>query len=108
MEKRAGGKFSGNHTTLTDLAAILADIAVKLPDVRKISPGFIRMNEGTGRAERRVKFIDKDGGGVLLKIRQNCSVQEVFIMTDDSHKIKLALARAARNRGIHISFQRPS
>lgn len=107
LEKRNGGKFSGNHTTLTDLAAVLADVAVKLPSVRRISPGFISAGQGTGKGERRVKFLDKNGG-VLLVIRQSHTIQDLWIITDDRQETKLAIARAARDMNVAISFQKPS
>ena len=106
MQKRCGGKFGGDHTTFIDLAAVMTDIAVGISSVRKISAGYIQVTP-EARGERRVKFIDKNGG-VLLKVRQSCSVQEVLLITDNLQEVKLFLARAARNMGVHISFKKPS
>lgn len=100
---RQGGKFGGGHTTLIDLAILLADIADARPEVTKISPGFISCGTGVGGGERSVKILDMRGG-ILLKVRQNRSVQEVRIITRNPHETKLAIAREARNNDVRISF----
>lgn len=107
LEKRSGSKFGGDHSTLIDLAAELADIAVRLPEVKRISPGFIQSGQSVTGGDRRVKFADMNGG-LLLKVRQSRSVQEIRILTDQLHVVRLALARAARDMGVSISFQKPS
>jgi hypothetical protein len=100
---RQGGKFGGGHTTLIDLAILLADMADARPEVTKISPGFIQCGGGAIGGERSVKILDARGG-LLLKVRQNRAVQEVRIVTANLHETKLALARGARNNRIRISF----
>lgn len=100
---RQGGKFGGNHTTLIDLASELADVAERLPEVTKISPGFINSGTGTGRGERRVKISDAQGG-VILTVRQNSSVQELRIITRDPQSTKLVIARESRDRDVAICF----
>ncbi|MCX6703002.1 MAG: DUF2103 domain-containing protein [Candidatus Wolfebacteria bacterium] len=106
VQKRCGGKFGGDHTTFIDLAAALVDAAAKLPEVYNISPGFIQMGQGSGSGERRVKFVDMNGGA-LLRVRQSCSAQEVRVFTSNPQITKLALARAARDMGVNIGFQKP-
>jgi hypothetical protein len=102
-DSRSGGKFSGNHTTLSPAARIVADIAAACPSVTKISPGFLKAGLPSVNGQRRVKILD-DSGQVLLSVRDNCSHQEVHVYTSDAHATKLAIARGARNAGLHISF----
>jgi hypothetical protein len=75
-DSRSGGKFNGNHTTLTHLAAIACDIADDCPDVTKISPGFLTAGLKPVNGQRRVKIIQKPGA-LLLAVRDNTSHQEV-------------------------------
>ncbi|MDP2647706.1 MAG: DUF2103 domain-containing protein [Candidatus Yanofskybacteria bacterium] len=100
---RQGGKFGGKHTTFTDLAIILVDIARKRPEVKTISAGFIQQGGSSTGGDRGVKILDMRGG-LLLKIRQSRSVQEVRIFTENPHATKLAIAIGARNNNARISF----
>jgi hypothetical protein len=104
-QSRAGGKFGGDHTTFLDKAVVLADVAVTFPEVTRVSPGFIRMGTGTSSGASRVKFM-RMHGGIFMKVRQGQSVQEVRVITHDPQSTMLALARAARNRGIEIYFEK--
>ena len=54
---RNGKKIGGNHTTFIELAAILTDIAVKLPEVTRVSPGFIQSGPDMAGGNRRVKAV---------------------------------------------------
>ncbi len=106
MQHRNGKKFRGTHTTLTDLALVVADIAIKLPEVKGVSPGHIQTGKGVAGGARKVK-IGSHKGGVLLTVRQARSVQELRIFfTSGEQATKLALARALRDQGIPISFGR--
>lgn len=105
MEKRAGEKYGGRHTTLIPAAAIICDIANACNAVSTISPGFITMGLRSVNGRRRVKIVD-DGGGVLLSVRDNTSHQNVHVYTKDLQATKLAIARGARNAGIAINFGR--
>lgn len=100
---RSGGKFSGNHTTLTPIAAQVCDIANKCAAVHNISPGFLRAGLPSVNGKRRVKLTDKKGG-ILLAIRDNTSHQEVYIYADDVQEAKLSIAQGCRNLGLGISF----
>lgn len=108
MEKRNGRKFGGDHTTYIDLAAEIVDIAIRFDEVTNVVPGVISASrEGSTDGKRRVKFAEMRGG-LLLKVRQSHTAQEVRIYTKDLSKTRLALAREARNRDVAISFQKPS
>ena len=102
---RSGGKFGGTHTTLTETAIVLVDIADNCDEVTKISPGFIKSGDGNGRGERRVKIFES-GGMIVLTVRQGSTTQEVRIVSKDPQRTKLAIARGARNHHIAISFGR--
>ncbi len=100
---RSGGKYCGSHTTIIDAAEIPVDAVVGLPEVHKISLGFIKAGLPSVNGSRRVKIVDIDGG-VFLSVRGNTTHQEVTICTHDGHKTKFAIAVASRNAGINISF----
>ena len=101
---RSGGKFTGNHTTLTQLACQVADIANKLSGVKKITPGFIQSGIGSGKCARRVKFTDESNACILLSIRENGTHQEVRVYVSDLQETRTALARAVRDEDIPIRF----
>jgi len=108
MPHRDGGKFGGNHTTFIELAADFADVAAKCPEVNTISAGVIQGGQGVAGGERRVKFCNTKSG-LLLKVRQSRSVQEVRIISSDPQRTTMVLARAALNGlNCRISFQKPS
>lgn len=102
---RAGGKFNGNHTTLSNEACLLVDVGANCPFVYNISPGFLKAGLKSAHGQRSVKIIDLAGKSILLAVRGNASQQEVHVYTRDIHATKLAIARAARNAGLHISFE---
>lgn len=102
-DKRSGGKFSGNHTTMIPAAAIVADIAAKCPWVTNVSPGFIKAGLKPTSGPKRVKISD-DGSSLLLAVRDNTSHQEVRVHSKDMQQTRLAIARGARNAGLTIAF----
>lgn len=102
-DSRSGGKFSGNHTTLSPLAAQICDIAHNCEYVTVISPGFIKAGIRSANGNRRIKITDKNGA-VLLGIRDNTSHQEVYVFTCDLQETKLYLAKKCRDMKIDISF----
>lgn len=102
-DKRSGGKFSGNHTTMIPAATIVADIAASCPWVTNISPGFIKAGLRSVSGQKRVKISD-DGSSILLSVRDNTSHQEVHVHSKNMQATKLAIARGARNAGLHIGF----
>jgi len=100
---RSGGKYGGTHTTMISAAIIVADIAHEQLEVSRISPGVIKAGLKSANGQRRVKISDWNGG-IMLSVRGNTTHQEVRVYTSDSHATKLAIARGARNAGLHISF----
>lgn len=102
-DSRSGGKFSGNHTTLTPAACLIADIAHECESVTRISPGFLKAGLKSVNGHRRVKFTDL-GSCLLLSVRDNASHQEIHVYANDMQAAKLTIARGARNAGLAISF----
>ncbi|MCR4275637.1 MAG: DUF2103 domain-containing protein [Candidatus Wolfebacteria bacterium] len=100
---RSGGKYGGGHTTMIPAAIIVADIVERQPEVSRISPGILKAGLKSANGQRRVKISDWEGG-ILLSVRDNTTHQEVRVYTSNSHVTKLAIARGARNAGLHISF----
>ncbi len=104
-DSRNGGKFTGKHTTLIELAAIACDIADACPQVTKISPGFIVSGTKSVNGNTRVKISDS-GGIILLSVRGNISVQDVRIYTTNIQTARTAIARGLRNAGVAICFKK--
>ena len=98
---RAGGKFTGNHTSLTPAAAVVADIADKCEYVTKISPGFIKSGLRSAGGKRRVKITEK-GAGFMISVRGNISHQELHIYADDVAAAKEYLIKEIKKEGFLI------
>jgi hypothetical protein len=88
MEHRAGKKIGGRHTTIIDAARPIVDLLQRLPEVTKLSPGFIKLGLRSGRHRLKISLSQ---GGLLLKIRGSTSIQEVRIYTDDVQATKNTL-----------------
>ncbi len=101
---RSGGKYTGNHTTLIPLATITCDIANSIPEVTKITPGFIKAGLKSVSGQRRVKIIDEHKHCIYLSVRDNNSHQEVRVYVTDIQEARTAIARGLRNAGIGIRF----
>jgi hypothetical protein len=82
---RQGGKMGGKHTTVIDAAQPVVDLAQILPEVTKVSAGYITSGIKTG--PQRIK-IKKMVGGLLLIVRGNISIQEIRVYTSDIEKTK--------------------
>lgn len=100
---RSGGKYSGNHTTLTPTACLVADIAHACSAVTKISPGFLKAGLKSVNGRTRLKITD-EGSRILLSVRDNTSNQEVHVYASDMQVAKSAIANGARDAGLTISF----
>lgn len=103
MPHRNGGKFRGTHTTCSDFAARVADIAVRLTEVKGISLGLLQNGTGSSGGTQKVKFCDMQGF-LLLTVRQSSSVQELRVYCSNIQTTRTALARALRDQNISISF----
>ncbi len=103
MKGRHGKDIRGDHSTLTDLSAQVVDIIRPLAQVRGIAPGVFDLGIPRGRQNVRIAH---EAGSILLTVRQASSVQQVKVFTGNIAVVKLAIARALRDRGIPISFRK--
>ncbi len=103
---RSGGKYTGNHTTLIPLSATACDIASAIPEVTKITPGFIKAGLKSVSGHRRVKFTDENEHCILLQVRDNASHQEVRVYVTNIQEARTAIARRLRDADIAIRFTR--
>ncbi len=101
-DSRSGGKFTGSHTTLIPLAAEVCDVAHAISLVSKISPGFITAGLRPIRGLRRIKITERDGA-IRLTIRDNTSLQEVYMYTNDFAGTKKSLVKALSEHNLKIS-----
>lgn len=85
----AGKKFSPSHTTVIDEATETAKLASRLSEVTKVTLGIIK-NIKNGK--RNIAFT-KIPAGLLVKVRGNSSIQQLFIFTSDSAKTQDKLYR---------------
>ncbi|MEK7550003.1 MAG: DUF2103 domain-containing protein [Patescibacteria group bacterium] len=102
---RSGGKFGGAHTSVIPASGILADIAVQLTAVTRVSPGFIRSLRGASSGRRTVKFIF-ESGSLLLSVRENNSSQEIRVFASHLESVRNTLAEEAEKKGIHVLKER--
>ncbi len=100
---RAGGKYAGSHTTVIPAAALLTDVASRLPEVTKISLGFVTSGLRSVGGLRRAKVTER-GGNLLVSVRDNTSLQQVVIYSADLQATKRALYRGGLDCGIEVSF----
>jgi hypothetical protein len=105
MPIRAGGKMRGTHTTFSDLAAEVVDLAHRIPEIVGISAGVLQSGKGFAGGSQKVKIGDFKGG-VILTVRQSRSVQEIRLYVTCEQAAKLAIAKALRNANIPITFRR--
>lgn len=103
---RAGGKYTGNHTTLIPIAASACDIANQCPVVTKISPGFIKAGLGS-TGKRRVK-ISEQNGYLLLSVRDTSAHQEVHVYATDVMAAKKAIAQGLHHIDIAVTYPKDS
>ena len=97
-----GGKLGGTHTTVIEVACRFLPEIIKNESISKISLGFIAAGKNAS-GRNSVKIID-DQGCILLSVRGASSHQEIRVYANDYPRAKLAIARAARNVDVHISF----
>lgn len=101
---RSGGKYTGNHTTLIPLAATACDVAYNVPEVTKITPGYIKAGIRSANGKTRIKIVDENCHCILLAVRDNNSHQEVRVYVTDIQSARTAIARGLRNHDVRICF----
>ena len=102
---RSGGKFTGSHTTLTDLSVVVADALAGLSYVAKIAIGMIGTGLPPAHGKRRVKLLaDEENGYIRLVVRDNSSKQELHAYVDQAQvgAVKDALSDVLAERDIEV------
>ena len=103
---RAGGKFTGNHVTLTKEAAIIADLAAKNLLCEKISPAKITAGLRNAGGKHRVKFKVVSPLCLEASVRSNHAVQIVYLYSrtaDEIYVLKKALEKASRENSFAVT-----
>lgn len=100
---RAGGKFTGNHTSLIPAGVLIADIAEQCEAVYRISPGYIKAGLKSVGGQRRIK-ITENNGYILLAVRDNISQQEIHVYATDPMVAKRFIAKGAKDVGLIVSY----
>ncbi|CAN5150588.1 hypothetical protein BH11PAT4_BH11PAT4_6370 [soil metagenome] len=77
MGSRSGGKFSSSHSTLIEAAEPLVTFVNRLPEVSKISLGFIRSIRGNGTNLHRTKYDISEKACLKATVRGGISIQEL-------------------------------
>lgn len=90
-QHRSGGKFTGSHTTVTDVSEKVVDEAHNLPEVSKIVLGLIKQKKCK---KRRIKC-EEIPAGWKVTVCGNVTIQEVYIYTspEGRGKVRQALER---------------
>lgn len=83
-----GQKAGGTHTTVIDGGMQFVRAAEKLPQVKKISLGFIKPVSKTGK--KKTKF-DPIHGGWRVTLRTNAGVQKIYIYTPEPEQVRILL-----------------
>ncbi len=100
-DARAGGKYTGSHTTVTPLAARICDIAAASASVRSISPGYITAGLRPLRGPRRIKIVERQGA-LLISVRDTTTLQELHIYTADPPRARTHIVSHAAAAGIEV------
>ena len=87
---RAGGKFTGSHTTIIEAAEIVADTAAKEKEVSKICLGMITVAPSK---QVRLKFKSIQAGWEVVVYGRK-SLQSIWVYTSDPEKTKGAIETA--------------
>lgn len=89
--RRHGGKITKAHTSIIDAAESLVRAAQKLPEVTKVSLGWMK-NGLPPVSVQRIKFTPIVGG-LRIDVRGSCSQQQIFVYTGDLQKTQADLEK---------------
>jgi len=104
-QTRNGGKFSGKHTTVTDLAGLVADLVAKQEEVKTISTGHINCRVKPVGGKYRIKVTD-EGSRLLLAVRDNAALQKLSVITNNKKKTADAISQYAEEQGMRYAYQK--
>lgn len=110
QKHKAGGLYTGSHTTCIDMMFDVCDFIEKLLEVKKISLGVIGNTGGKSTGNiRTVKIINEMlPNCVLIRVAQGRSTQEMRFYTESKETMqeaKLKLARWTRNNKWKLMFR---
>lgn len=91
MGNYSGGKFSNAHSTLISAAEDIVKKANSLPEVSKISLGFIRSIKGNGTNLHRIKYDLSEPACLKLTVRGGISLQELRFYTASPSELAVKL-----------------
>jgi hypothetical protein len=101
-DSRSGGKYTGNHTTLIPLGAQVCDIINNISHVHRISPDLIESGLKSVGGKRRVKLIVKRNKCILLKVRDNICIQQVWVYTKDVQATQTLLIDNLKKMNVEV------
>lgn len=104
MRHRSGGKSRGRHTTTNDLSARVHDIATKISEVTGVSVGFLSGTHNNA-GKHRVK-IGLMTGGLLLTVRQSCTIQQLRVFGSNIALVQEKLVKALEQERIMVVFSK--
>lgn len=101
--KRAGKKYTSNHTTIIDASAELVDFANDHILVDKITLGIIKPIPGSrGGFVKRIKCI-QEPACLFVKVRGNKAIQELRLFSNNISEFEKELKKFAKSQGFEIS-----
>ena len=103
MATRFGGKFGTSHSTMTDAAALISDIARKCPEITRIVHSVITSHRGSSGSSRRIKM-QPDGHAIKLSVTANASHQVLYIYTSDKEAAQKFIKEGAEKKHFHVSI----
>lgn len=89
-----GKKISKSHSTMIDVSIDLVKMLNKHPDVKKITLGII--TPGLRSSQKRLKVITIKGG-IKATVKGTCSMQEIYIYTDQAQAVEKSLFTSFNN-----------
>jgi hypothetical protein len=102
---RAGGKFTGNHTTIIESASKFMDALAKCEHVTKITPGKIKSGLSALRTGGTRIKLRKELRAIHITVRGNISLQEFYVYATDAN-LAIAHARAfAEKNGLQFDVE---
>lgn len=101
MKKRSGGKFGTSHSTMTDAAAQIADIAERSEHITKIVHGRMVVSRGSSGSSKRVK-ITHEPHLLKVSITQNGSHQILFVHARDLAAASNDIEKGSRECGYRV------
>lgn len=106
--KKAGGKYAKSHSTMIPAAAIVCKALERIPEVTRISLGFITAGMRTV-ATRRIKITVVGGAAIKLSVRDHISHQEVYIYVateSDKTSVIAILNKIATKERMQVTGER--